>query len=266
MPSSISTVSRRQLLTRGGAGLACAMLAPNLVLGAQDAREVAQAINDVERTARYSALAEVQLLRVGSQPRTRDLEVSAARQGSESLSLRRYVFSGPADIRGTKLLVHENAGNDNSLWLLLPSVGKVRRISSSNQSNSFAGTDFTYSNLMTLDLDQFSHAITGASGGNLTLESTVKTARFGQNIGYARAVTEAASASMLPSRIDYYDARGRLLKTQTMSAATRAPDGKFILQSRHMVVHGEGRETRIRLSQIDFSPNFDGGHFRSQSL
>lgn len=259
-------LTRRSLMGAVGASFATALCAPTILRAASDAFEIAQAINDIERTAAYSAFATVELIRKGAQTRTRGLEVSAARQGSQSLSLRRYEFTDPGDIRGTKLLVQENTGKDNSLWLMLPSVGKVRRVSSSNQSDAFAGTDFSYANLMTLDLANFDHVVTGQSGGTITLESTAKTSGFARNIGYSRAVTVAAANSMIPNRIEYFDNKGRLVKTQTMGGGKRSPDGKYVLQSRHMVVHGKGRETKINLSKLDFSPQFSGGHFRSQSL
>lgn len=264
--TSSTNLDRRQLLTRGGASLAAAMLAPNLALGAADPLAVALAVNDIERTARYSAVASVQLLRSGAQTRNRELDVSTLRQGNASLSMRRYDFTSPSDIRDTKLLVEEKSGADNNLWLLLPSVGRVRRLSSSNQADSFAGTDFSYANLMTLDQRRFSHAITGQSGGNLTLQSSVLSGDFGRKVGYSTAITTLSAQSYVPSRIDYFDASGRATKTQTMGNVATTPDGKFILRSRRMVVHGTGRETRIDLNQLNFAPNFLGGHFRSQSL
>ncbi|MFV0474649.1 MAG: outer membrane lipoprotein-sorting protein [Pikeienuella sp.] len=266
MPVFSTPVSRRRLLSCAGASLTTALFAPNLVFGATDAMHVAREINDIERTAAYSAFASVQLIRTGSQVRNRGLNVSAARQGEESLSLRRYEFTDPGDIRGTKFLVQENAGEDNSLWLMLPSVGKVRRVSSSNQSDAFAGTDFSYANLMTLDLDEFDHVITDQSGDSLVLESTVKSESFADNIGYARVVTAASAESMIPSRFEYFDRQGRAIKTQTVDQPAPAPDGKYILQSRRMTVHGKGRETLISLSKLDFSPNFSRDHFRSQGL
>ncbi len=266
MSTTSIVLNRRRLLGCAGATFGTALFAPSLVLGASDAQQIAQAINDVERTAAYSATASVQLIRPGAQARARSLNVSAARQGGQSLSLRRYEFTDPGDIRGTKLLVHEHAGQDNSLWLMLPSVGKVRRVSSSNQSDAFAGTDFSYANLMTLDQSQFDHVITGQSGGNLILESTVKSSGFARNIGYARAVTVASASSLVPSRIDYFDRRGQHVKTQVMGSASRAPDGKYVLRARHMIVHGKGHETRISLGNLNFSPSFSNGQFNSQSL
>ncbi|WP_027260026.1 outer membrane lipoprotein-sorting protein [Leisingera aquimarina] len=266
MTVSISRLPRRGFLALGGSSLATAMLAPSLVLGAPDALEVATAVNNIELTGSMAAMAKVELRRTGAPVRTRDLEVSTARQGGKDLSDRRYVFLAPADVRDTKLLVHEQGRKDNDLWLMLPSLGKVRRISASKQANAFAGTDFSYANLMAMRLENFTHAITASSGSSITLESTVRSASYGRSIGYSRAVTQARAGSMVPFQIDYFDQKGRHLKTQKMSKATRAPDEKHILRSRHMIVHGKGRETLISLSKIDFSPNFGGGHFRSQSL
>lgn len=266
MSRSLLHPARRDFLRFGSSTLAAAMLAPNLLRAAPDPREVALRLNEIERTRAMTAIAKVELRRSGAKTRLRDLELSVARQGSKNLSDRRYVFLAPSDIKDTKLLVQEQNAQSNKLWLYLPSIGKPRRISAAQESNAFAGTDFSYANLMTMRVDNFSHVITDLNSKTIVLESKVKSNSYGRNIGYARAVTRASAGSYVPYQIDYFDHKGRHLKTQKMSSPARTPDGKVILRSRHMVVHGKGRETLIRLSNLSFSPRFGGGHFRSQNL
>ena len=266
MTHAISRLPRRRFLQTGACGVAFAAAVPNLVLGAPDPQVVAKAINDIERTNALLATARVELRRKGAEPRFRDLEMATARAGKSDLSLRRYAFLAPSDIRGTKLLVHEQARKANDLWLLLPGVGKVRRISASKLANSFAGTDFSYANLMATRLENFSHAILASDGKSVTLESTVLDRSYARKIGYARAITKARAGTFIPFQVDYFDAKGRHIKTQKMSNAAKSPDGKFILKSRHMIVHGKGRETVIQLSKLNFRPKLGTADFKSQSL
>ncbi|MFQ6116110.1 MAG: outer membrane lipoprotein-sorting protein, partial [bacterium] len=51
-------------------------------------------------------------------------------------------FLSPADVKGTRLLTIEHSNRDDDQWLYLPALKKVRRISASDQSDNFMGTDF----------------------------------------------------------------------------------------------------------------------------
>ncbi len=163
MPQPIKTLTRRALI--GGAGVALAM--PALVRGAaaaQDAMAVAQAMNTAELTRSFIASATVSLHRGGA-PVRRALDIAVMRQGNSDKSLRRYGFTAPADIAGTRLLVRENSGADSDTWLFLPAVGRTRRISTSNQSGAFAGTDFSYADMMSMRRENISTASPPAMAG-----------------------------------------------------------------------------------------------------
>jgi len=61
------------------------------------------------------------------------------------------VFQDPASVRGTRFLSMENPGKENDQWIFLPSLAKVRRIASSEGSDSFMGTDFSYDDISSAD-------------------------------------------------------------------------------------------------------------------
>ena len=59
------------------------------------------------------------------------------------------VFKTPRDISGTALLSHGNLVDDDDQWLYLPALKRVKRISSSNKTGQFVGSEFTYEDLNT---------------------------------------------------------------------------------------------------------------------
>ncbi len=55
-----------------------------------------------------------------------------------------FVFDRPRDVRGTAFLVHPHKEETDNQWLYFPALKRVKRISSSNQSGSFMGSEFSY--------------------------------------------------------------------------------------------------------------------------
>lgn len=66
------------------------------------------------------------------------------------------VFQKPASVAGTRFLtVTKNGltGSGSDKWIFLPSLAKVRRISSAEGSGSFVGTDLSYDDISSTDRD-----------------------------------------------------------------------------------------------------------------
>ena len=70
------------------------------------------------------------------QLRVRILEVAG--DGDKSM----FVFDEPRDVKGTALLIHAHRESTDDQWLYLPALKRVKRISSSNRSGSFMGSEF----------------------------------------------------------------------------------------------------------------------------
>ena len=70
---------------------------------------------------------------------TKSIEGSGS-EGTKSL----LVFEWPGDIRNTGLLTHARKNASDRQWLFLPSIRRVKKISSSGRSGSFVGSEFSY--------------------------------------------------------------------------------------------------------------------------
>jgi len=84
--------------------------------------------------------------------RNRTMKMWSAVDGDNSKSL--IVFSDPGSVSGTAFLtIREDGGSAQRLYL--PSVGRVQTISSSERSDRFMGSDFTYEDLGDQQADDY---------------------------------------------------------------------------------------------------------------
>ena len=68
------------------------------------------------------------------------------------------VFEKPRDIRGTALLTHAQIEpSDDDQWLYLPSVKRVKRISSSNRTGKFVSSEFSYEDLGSQEVNDYTY-------------------------------------------------------------------------------------------------------------
>ena len=82
------------------------------------------------------------------QLRVKVLEVPE--DGDKSL----FVFDEPLDVQGTALLVHAKREGADDQWLYLPALNRVKRISSSNRSGSFMGSEFAYEDMTAQEVEK----------------------------------------------------------------------------------------------------------------
>ena len=82
------------------------------------------------------------------------LEAADASEGDRSI----ITFSEPRDVRGTALLTHSKIEpDDDSQWIFLPAVKRVKRISSSNRTGKFVSSEFSYEDLGSEEAVSYTH-------------------------------------------------------------------------------------------------------------
>ena len=84
--------------------------------------------------------------------RIHTLEVPDEKDGDKSL----VIFDVPRDIRGTALLSYSHILDPDDQWLYLPALKRVKRISSSNKSGPFVGSEFAYEDITAQELKKYS--------------------------------------------------------------------------------------------------------------
>ena len=66
-------------------------------------------------------------------------------------------FLEPAEVKNTAFLTYDykDADKDDDQWLYLPALHKSKRIASSDKSGSFMGSDFTYSDMTSIQTEDY---------------------------------------------------------------------------------------------------------------
>lgn len=250
---------------------AASMLTAGLPLMAQDAQVSEGLAIAKERKARDQGWVDYQgkltmVLRnaEGDESRrkltTKVLEVHG--DGDKSLN----IFEHPRDVKGTALLSISHIQTSDEQFLYLPALKRVKRISSSNKSGPFMGSEFAYEDLSSYEVEKYNYRYLGkAPCGQLEcfkLESKPND-KFS---GYSRRVSLIDTAHYRVQQTDFYDRRNSLLKTLTMHDYKQYLDKFWRADMMKMVNHKTGKSTELHISDIKFKSGLDDGDFNKATL
>ncbi|MDR1240052.1 MAG: outer membrane lipoprotein-sorting protein [Treponema sp.] len=177
------------------------------------------------------------------------------------------VFNSPRDVAGTGYLSfsYDDESRDDDIWLYLPAMKRVRRITGSGKNDRFMGTDFTYEDMgsRSLDKDEFSFRGEEALEGDLcwVVEAKPKDGRD----PYGRRLIWVHKDSYMFRAVDYYDRQDRLLKTLRVPEI-RQISGIWTAQKMEMTNVQDKHSTVIEMSEIRFNVPLDDNLFAVTSL
>jgi hypothetical protein len=120
-------------------------------------------------------------------------------------------FKKPLDIKGTKLLTWTAKSGPNKQWLFLPKFKRVKKINARNQSGSFMGSEFSYEDIGGQILDKYTYKLLSESKDEWIVESTPI-----EKSGYSKMITTVSKKLTNPTKVQYFDRRGDLLKVSLM--------------------------------------------------
>ncbi|MCP4602224.1 MAG: outer membrane lipoprotein-sorting protein [Proteobacteria bacterium] len=136
-------------------------------------------------------------------------------KGAKTLML----FESPADVRNIGLLIidYDDVSKEDDQWLYLPSLHKSTRISSSDRSGSFLGTDITYADMTRKDVDAYNYKLLKDSvfvdGEECWLiEARPKRDEEINKTGYLKSVSWVSKQKLIPIQAKMWIKEGRKLK------------------------------------------------------
>lgn len=135
------------------------------------------------------------------------------KDGNQKILLR---FLSPSDVKGTGFLTHEASARDDDQWLFLPALKKVRRISAADQSDSFMGSDFSYEDIGSEEIDQNDYKLLREEkieGQDCHVVEAVPTAKGKSASGYSKRELWIRKDNSVLARGRFFDKAGTLMKT-----------------------------------------------------
>ena len=128
-------------------------------------------------------------------------------------------FLEPADVKDTTLLTYDYEHKDDDIWLYLPALKKVKRILSSNKSDYFMGSDFTYEDMENLDLINWTYTLAGTEAVDgvdcYLIDAAPGNDTERAETAYSKVKYWIAIEDSLFRKVDYYDKKDRLSKRLT---------------------------------------------------
>ena len=194
------------------------------------------------------------------QLRVRVLEVPE--DGDKSL----FLFDEPRDVHGTALLIHAHREIADDQWLYLPALKRVKRISSSNRSGSFMGSEFAYEDLTAQAVEKYTYRyLRDEPCGQLTC--TVSE-RFpvDKKSGYNRQVVWRDKDELRVWKVEYYDRKDALLKTLALDDYNQYLGSYWRAGEMTMENHLTGKSTVLTWTEYQFGTDLDERDFTRTGL
>ena len=147
--------------------------------------------------------------------RVRELKQILKRDEAKNRSTL-LTFISPQDVKGTGFLSIEHTHEDDDQWLYLPALKKSRRISASDKTDNFMGSDFTYEDLDTEDLANFNYKIVGNEmlhdTQHFVIEATPRNVKKEKESGYGKRIIYVRNDNYIISKIKFFDKKGVFFK------------------------------------------------------
>jgi outer membrane lipoprotein-sorting protein len=176
------------------------------------------------------------------------------------------IFDSPADVKGTSFLSFTHALIPDDQWLYLPAVKRVKRISSSNKSGPFLGSEYAFEDLTSFEVPKFAYkylkdeAVDGA--GCFVIEATPKY----EDSGYTKEILWIDKARYISLKIDYYDRKNALLKTLSFKNHQQYLDKYWRASEMLMVNHQNGKSTALTWENYQFKTGLTDRDFDQNTL
>jgi hypothetical protein len=140
-------------------------------------------------------------------------------RSSDGISDAVMLFQSPANIKDTRFLQKENKGRDDDKWIYLPALKQVRRVNTSEGSKAFVGSDASYDDLSTREIDEDDHqwlreetkVVHGTTYEKCDVVKEVPYDKKGSQYSYR--ITWVDQATHVPVYTEMYDKDGKLEKT-----------------------------------------------------
>jgi len=208
--------------------------------------------------------------------RSRNLRVYRKDYGDDSKSLSQ--FDSPADIRGTAYLNFDwdDVERDDDSWLYLPSLQRVKRIASSDTSDSFLGSDFTYADINGLEPDWYDYSFVNESeivdGVDCWVIEAVPKPEFKeraeQATGYAKSHVWIRKDNFLQLRGQVWELRGNRIKYFTASDIEQI-DGIWTIKRLQVVTTRNDRQEHasvLQVNSVTYNSELDDSMFTTEFM
>ncbi|MCW8880354.1 MAG: outer membrane lipoprotein-sorting protein [Kangiellaceae bacterium] len=194
--------------------------------------------------------------------RIRSMEVGGEDNGDKSLT----VFDSPKDVKGTAFLSYSHIVSPDEQWLYLPALKRVKRISSSNKSGPFMGSEFAFEDLSSFEVGKYTYKYLADEELNSQKVFKVEYYPTYKHSGYKRMISWIDQTEFRMLKTEFYDRKGELLKTLEYSDYKQYLGQYWRAHTMSMTNHLTDKATQLVWSNYQFKVGLDEGDFNRNGL
>lgn len=221
--------------------------------------EVADEINKADMT----------LISKGGKKRQRSITIMTKEYADDRHKIL-VRFTAPENIRGAGLLIVENKGRSDDEWLYLPALKKIKKISTSERSHSFMGSEFSYEDLHPEVLEDYRYELLGSEmvGGHdcYRVQAVPVSKRKLEETGYGKRILWIRKDLSFRIKVQYFDKKGNLLKTETDGGLVDIGGGKYRMNMITMMNDRTGKSTVLHSKSRKIDSGIPDSRFTTSHL
>ena len=233
-----------------------------------DGAEIIRRADKDHRSKDERAVVDMVLVTDTGEKQRRKLELcTKTGEGEDDMNLIRFLE--PATVRGTAVLTVEASDRADDQWLYLPALKKSKRIASSQKTQRFAGTDFTYEDLRTENLSAFTYERKRTEKvGDRDCWVVEARPKPGTESGYKRRLIFVDRERYLVLKVDYFDTDDVEAKpTKTLENRDyEQKDGLWRAKQARMTDHQRKTQTAWRIEERAINPGLPDSTFTVAQL
>ena len=171
----------------------------------------------------------------------------------------------PADDKGISFLKIEHDDRDDEMRMWLPAFKKIRRISAKKRSDSFMGSDMSYEDMSSRQLDEFKFILIGQEVyDSIACHLLESIPREHMRTEYSRHITWVDSTLLIPIKEESFDKSGQLLKEKYFSYTIIKE--YQILTKVHVTNRQKNHSTTLNFENIELDTGVKDDLFHERNL
>ncbi len=182
-------------------------------------------------------------------------------------------FSYPPEIKGEGILFLEHDKGDPDVMIYLPTYKKIRRVQRQDQSGSFMASEFSYSDVVTPHLEDFTYKMVKpddacGSAHCYVIESTPVNESVKDRTAISKQVVWIRKDNFMATRADYYDLKGQLWKKLEISDIKEVDPAKHKWMAMHLKMDNAktGKWTELQYSDVKANTGINDAIFTPKNL
>ncbi|MCK5477320.1 MAG: outer membrane lipoprotein-sorting protein [Methylococcales bacterium] len=176
------------------------------------------------------------------------------------------VFNSPRDIKGTAFLSFTHALVPDEQWLYLPALKRVKRISSSNKSGPFLGSEYAFEDLTSFEVAKYDYKYLQDEVAEGIACYVIELMPKYEHSGYTRQVAWIDKERYIAIKVDYYDRKESLLKTQLFKDYKQYLNQYWRAGEQLMTNHQNGKSTALLWEDYQFGMGLTDRDFDKNTL